>query len=111
MPHAEGHGPRAEIADRQGDEQTRIIELETLCRGVAIRPAMRRCVAGFMLQVQFRHVRRHRAHAPWPPPRVPMQRVVEGVAIGGQIDLATLEHKTRVAQPVAVRQQRETRHA
>ncbi|SAK56365.1 hypothetical protein AWB81_01484 [Caballeronia arationis] len=40
-----------------------------------------------------------------------VQRVIERVAVAGEIDRAAIEREPRVADTVAVRQQREARHA
>ena len=40
-----------------------------------------------------------------------VQRVIEGVTVAGEIDRLAVEHEARIADAVAVRQQRKTRHA
>jgi hypothetical protein len=59
-----------------------------------------------MFEVQLHRTRRARADLPRPTPRVPMQRVGETVAVAGQIDRAAVEDEARIADTVAIRQQR-----
>jgi hypothetical protein len=66
---------------------------------------------GFVLEMQVHRILRQRANLPRTSPRVAMQRVCKPRVVTAEIDYGAVESEARIANPVAIRKERKTRHA